>query len=182
MFWGVRDAAARLNQDDNYTRLRVRADLDAEAPEQYDDSRVRKIYSRWIHTDGQAINLSTRILNKLRDNPRTMTLELDAKDRRFWTGDVIDVLTRNSVNFLGEPQADRWQILSAEEIEAGHRVKYTLDLYEFGVSGLHGRWMEVNAPNYEDATESERLEGAWWADADGRIPDGNESDDGYQWI
>src|SRR5690625_134268 len=182
VFWGVRDAAARLNQDDNYTRLRVRADLDAEKPEQYDDSRVRKIYSRWIHTEGQAINLSTRILNKLRDNPRTMTLELDAKDRRFWTGDVIDVLTRNSVNFLGEPQADRWQILSAEEIEAGHRVKYVLDLYEFGVSGLHGRWMEVSAPNYEDATETERLAGAWWADADGRIPDGSESADGYQWI
>src|SRR5690625_4659711 len=182
VFWGVRDASASLTQDDNYTRLRVRADLDAEAPEQYDDSRVRKIYSRWIHTEGQAINLSTRILNKLRDNPRTMTLELDAKDRRFWTGDVIDVLTRNSVNFLGEPQVDRWQILSAEEIEAGHRVKYTLDLYEFGVSGLHGRWMEVDAPNYEDATETERLAGAWWADADGRIPDGSESDEGYMWI
>lgn len=182
VFWGVRDASASLNQDDNYTRLRVRADLDAESPEQYDDSRIRKIYSRWIHTEGQAINLSTRILNKLRDNPRTMTLELDAKDRRFWTGDVIDVLTRNSVNFLGEPQADRWQILSAEEIEAGHRVKYVLDLYEFGVSGLHGRWMEVSAPNYEDATESERLAGAWWADVSGRIPAGDESAEGYMWI
>lgn len=182
VFWGVRDASASLNQDDNYTRLRVRADLDAESPEQYDDSRIRKIYSRWIHTEGQAINLSTRILNKLRDNPRTMTLELDAKDRRFWTGDVIDVLTRNSVNFLGEPQADRWQILSAEEIEAGHRVKYVLDLYEFGVSGLHGRWMEVSAPNYEDATPSERLAGAWWADVSGRIPDGDESAEGYMWI
>lgn len=182
VFWGVRNATESLQRDDNYTRIRIRADLDAESKNQYDDSRIRKVYSRWIHTEGQAINLSTRILNKLRDNPRTLKIEMDAKDRRFWTGDVIDVLTRYAVDFLGQSRADRWQVLSAEEIEGGHRVRYELDLYEFGVSGLHGRWMEVNAPIYNDASETERQSGAWWADENGRVPSTDGDVDGYQWI
>src|SRR5699024_9358239 len=82
VFWGVRDASASLTQDDNYTRLRVRADLDAEKPEQYDDSRVRKIYSRWIHTEGQAINLSTSILYKLRYISFTLMLDIGIVDVR----------------------------------------------------------------------------------------------------
>lgn len=182
VFWGVRDPTESLTKDENYTRLRVRADLEAEAPEQYDEQKIRKIYSRWLRTEGQAINLSTRVLSRLRDTPRTMTLELDAKDRDHWTGDVVDVVDRSVVDFSGLPQIARWQILSAEEIEAGHLIKYVLDLYEFGVGLLFGRWMNESAPDFESATEQERLTGAWWADEDGKIRVDDETYDGYVWV
>lgn len=183
LFWGQRDPTERLTNDENYTRLRVRADPDAETPEQYDGQRIRKIYSRWLHTEGQVINLTTRMLNKLRDTPKIMTLEVDVKDRKYWTGDVIDVDHMGVVDFTGLPLTSRWQILSAEEIEPGHRVKYELDLFEFGISALPGRWMEADAPTYKNATEQEKASGAWWSDENGKLENSdNELVDGYTWI
>lgn len=183
LFWDQRDPTESLTKDDNYTKVRIRVDADAEQSQQYDETKVRKIYSRWLQTEGQVINLSTRMLNKLRDTPKTMTIELDAKDRKYWTGDVIDVTHMGLVDYTGMPVQARWQILSAEEIEAGHKIRYELDLFEFEIGALPGRWMEEDAPDFDNASESEKAEGAWWSDEDGMIDEGDGTlVEGYTWI
>jgi len=178
VFWGQRNPTEKLDKESNYRRLRVRADLEAESPAQYGEQRIRKIFSRWISSEAQAVNLSVRLLNRYRNNPRSLTLALDAKDRHFWTGDVVDVTHRSVVDFSGAPVQTRYQILSAEETEPGHTVEYRLEVYEYGPDLRFGRWMAVDSPDYEDATPEERLTGAWWADEDGKV-NGN---DGYRWV
>lgn len=179
VFWGQRDPTERLDNDANYQRIRVRSDLEAEMPTQYDDQRIRKIYSRWLHSEGQVINVSTRLLNRYRDTPKIITLDLDAKDRALWTGDLVDVTTRGLTDFTGLPARTRCQIMSAEEIDPGHRVRYEIEIYEFVIGALFGQWMESDAPTFEDATPEERLTGMWWSEIDGKMPDGS---DGYTWI
>lgn len=176
VFWGQRDPTERVMEETNYQRLRVRADLEAETPQQFDEQKIRKIYSRWLHSEGQVINVSARLLNRFRETPKFITLDLDAKDRHLWTGDVADLQHRGMTDFTGLPQWVRFQIVSAEEIEPGHKVRYGMEMYEFVIGMLFGRWMDADAPDYDDADETERQTGAWYSDASGHMPDGA---DGY---
>lgn len=179
VFWGQRNPTEKLDKESNYRRLRVRADLEAESDQQYGEQRIRKIFSRWVNTEAQAVNLSVRLLNRHRNNSRSLSASLDAKDRALWTGDVVDVTHRGVVDFYGQPIQTRYQILSAEETTPGHEVEYQLEVYEYGSDLRFGRWMEADAPAYEEATPTERLTGAWWADENGKV---GTNDDGYRWV
>ena len=72
----------------NYRRVRVRLDGDAESDLQYGERRIRKIYSRWIQTEAVAIQTTVRLLSRFRDTPEYIAFALDAKDRSMWTGDL----------------------------------------------------------------------------------------------
>ncbi|MBK1780555.1 hypothetical protein JHL22_04935 [Advenella sp. WQ 585] len=177
VFFGQIDPTEKITNEENFARLRVRADLEAESDQQYGDSNIRKIYSRWIETEAQAINITTRLLNRFRDMPKYVTLELDSKDRHFWTGDIVDMTHIAIVDFTGEPQETRYQIISAEEVEPGHKTEYVLEKYEYEIGLLFGRWMANNAPDYDGATEEQRFLGMWWGNVNGEQEDGKK----YLW-
>lgn len=178
VYWGQSDPTKKLDEEGNYRRIRVRVDALAESDNQYGEQRIKKIFSRWLNSEGQAINTSSRLLMRYRNNPRTMTIAVDAKDRDHWTGDVLDVSHRNIVDATGMPVWQRFQIISAEETVPGHRAEYQMQVYEFGVGFRFGRWMLADAPNYDDATLSERNLGAWWANSSGEV----DGDPGYVWV
>lgn len=178
VFYGVVDPTARVDDDTNYRHLLVRADLDAESADQYGEPSIYKIHSRWLTTEGQALNAATRILNRRRDPPRTVTLEADAKDADIWTGDVVDVTHRGIVDFNGMPVTTRFQIISAEDVEPGHRVRYELQSYAFALGVRSAFWMADDAPDYSSASPTEKERGAWWADEDGTVG----GDPGYNWV
>lgn len=177
VFWGQRDPTQRLDDEQNFRRLRVRADLAAEGVNQYNEKRIKRVFSRWLVSESQAINVSVRLLSRYRDNPRYLTIDMDAKDRATWTGDVLDVTHRGVVDFTGQPELTRWQVISADEAESGHRMRYDLQRFEFGAGQRFGTWMESDAPDYGDATFEEKQVGAWWADANGEV----DGDEGYNW-
>lgn len=178
VFYGVTDPTERIDADTNYRRVLVRADLDAESPDQYGEPIIYKIHSRWLTTEAQALNAATRILDRRRDPPRTVTIEADAKDAGTWTGDVIDVTHRGIVDFEGLPVTTRFQITSAEEVEPGHRVRYELQSYTFALGVRSAFWMAHDAPAYASASPTEKARGAWWAEADGTVG----GDAGYNWV
>lgn len=177
VYWGQRDPTEDLEKESNYRRVRIRADLESESSEQYDEQRIRKIYSRWLHSDAQAINVTSRLLSRYRSNPRYATISVDAKDRAMWTGDVVDMLHRGVVDDTGAPLETRYQILSAEETVPGHSVEYRLEVYEYSISFRIGLWMDDDAPDYVNASDQDKALGAWWADVDGKV----EGDPGYNW-
>lgn len=177
VYWGQRDPTQNLDDEQNFRRLRVRADLNAEGANQYNEKRIRRVFSRWLVSESQAINVSVRLLSRYRDNPRYLTVDMDAKDRATWTGDVLDVTHRGVVDFTGSPELTRWQVISADEAESGHRMRYDLQRFEFGAGQRFGTWMESDAPDYGDATVEEKEAGAWWADANGEV----DGDEGYNW-
>jgi hypothetical protein len=172
VYWGQRNKAEALDKESNYDKLRIRADLEVEAPEKYGESRIRKVFARWIQNDAQAINLSARLLGASIDNPKILKLRLDAKDRSIWTGDVVDVLHRNIVDFTGSRKEERYQVLSVEEIQPGEVVQYEMQRFVFRGTRF-GYYMESDADFYDEYTEEE-LAGkvGFYSEDDGRMPDG----------
>ena len=178
VFFGQRNPVEKLDDEQNYRRVRVRLDGDAESDLQYGERRIRKIYSRWIQTDAVAIQTTVRLLSRFRDTPEYIAFALDAKDRSMWTGDLADVTVDSVVDVTGAPRILRWQVISAEETVSGEVTDYQLQRFEYGAQDKAAFWMVSDAPTYENASESERLTGSFWGDAFGLMPNG---DDGYSW-
>jgi len=178
VFFGQRNPVEKLDDEQNYRRVRVRLDGDAESDLQYGERRIRKIYSRWIQTDAVAIQTTVRLLSRFRDTPEYIAFALDAKDRSMWTGDLADVTVDSVVDVTGAPRILRWQVISAEETVSGEVTEYQLQRFEYGAQDKAAFWMVSDAPTYENASESERLTGSFWGDEFGLMPNG---DDGYSW-
>lgn len=173
VFYNQLNRALNVDEESNYRQVSVYADLELESAEAYGESRIRKVYARWIIGDNQAYNLSVRLLNASRDNPKYMKFRVDAKDRAIWTADVIDIQNRNMVDFNGAQTIERYQVLSAQEVVSGEIIEYMTQL--FSVRGIRfGFYMAGVAPLYVDATP-EQIEGqsAWYADDEGLMPDGS---------
>jgi hypothetical protein len=173
VYWDQNNKAEDVERESNYKKLRIRADLDAESAEKYGESRVRKIYARWIQNDAQAINLSARLLGASYENPKILKLRVDAKDRAVWTADIVDILHRNIVDFTGSPTLERYQVLSVEEVLPGEVVQYEMQRFIFKGTRF-GFYQDEYAPDFVYATQDE-IDGnaAWYSDENGLMPDGS---------
>lgn len=174
IYWNQRNTAEPTDNETNYDQLRVRADLEAESDDLYGESRIRKVFARWIQSDAQAINLSVRLLALSVDNPKKLRIRVDAKDRTFWTADVLGVQHRNLVDQFGSPTTERYQILSAEEIEPGEVVEYHLQSFAIRVARV-GFYTGPDEDDYNTYTE-EQIEAqnlSFYSDDDGLMSDGS---------
>lgn len=177
VFFSQKDPTKRLDEEANFARVRIRADLEAESAEQYGESRIRKIFSRWLETEGQVSQMTKRTLDRYRDNPRTLKVRADAKDRAaLRVGEVADILMRTVLDDRGLEVSTRWQIIAAREDPPGEAV--ALELLEFEFTGRFAFYMEATAPIFDLASDQEKKSGAWYADDDGKFSDGT---DGFQY-
>ena len=173
VYWDQNNKAEALDKESNFKKLRIRADLEAESAEKYGESRVRKIYARWIQNDAQAINLSARLLGASFENPKILKLRVDAKDRAVWTADIVDILHRNIVDFTGSPTLERYQVLSVEEVLPGEVVQYEMQRFIFKGTRF-GFYMASDAPTFAAATQEQKDgNAAWYSDANGLMSDGS---------
>ena len=174
VFYGQRDPTVRLDEETNYRRVRVRADLNAESADQYGEQRIKKIYSRWLNTGTQALQTTTRLLNRFRDNPRYLSISLDAKDRDLWSADLADVTLDEVVDDTGAPLATRWTVVSAEESEPGHRVDYRLQKFEYGLGKRFAFIDENGEVDFTAASDEEKAFGCFLAGPGDTMSDGSE--------
>jgi hypothetical protein len=156
-----------VTDEANYRKVRIRIDAASESEREYDESAIEKVFSRWVRTDAIVTAITTRIINRYKQTPFYLTLQVDAKDRGLWTADVVDVSTRIIMNVDGLPQTTRYQIISAQETTPGSVIKYVLQNYNF--TARYGYYMAADAPTFADATDEEKLIGAWYADENGLI-------------
>lgn len=169
------DLSKKVDAEDNYRKVRIRIDAESESAREYDESAVKKIYSRWVRTDAIVIAITTRIIARYRDDPLYLTISVDAKDRNTWTADVVDVSSRLQTNTEGLPLTRRYQVISAQEVQPGAVIKYVLQTYDF--TAKYAYWMDDDAPIFSLATAEQKATGAWWADNDGLI----SGESGYEW-
>jgi hypothetical protein len=173
VYYNQHNRALKVDDEANYKQVSVYADLEVESDDAYGESRIRKVFARWIIGDNQAYNLSVRLLNASKDNPKYLKFRVDAKDRAIWTADVIDVENRSMVDFNGNQTIERYQVLSAQEVVSGEIIEYMTQL--FSVRGIRfAFYMGNDAPQYIDATP-EQIAGksAWYANDLGFMPDGS---------
>jgi hypothetical protein len=153
----------------NYRNVEINANLELESRDLYDERKIRIIEGRWL-TPAQAFNLGSRLIRANYDNPVYLKMRLDAKDRDLWTGDVIDIEHRSIVDFFGNPEVRRYQIIASQEVISGETIEYSL-IRLITLAVKTGRYMAEDAPQYADATTEQKETGAFFADADGLLPD-----------
>ncbi len=154
----------------DFKNVKVQADLASESEDQFGESSVRKIRSRWLATGPQALNTSSKIISRYRDVPRMCRFQLDAKDRAFWVGDSIEISHFLDVDEFGERNVAIWTIISAEEKQPGEVVEYTAE-----DTTLYGRICRVQAASAADYITGDDLFLGWIGDASGLLSDGEQA-------
>jgi hypothetical protein len=152
----------------NFKGVEINANLELESRDLYDEQKIRIIEARWI-SQAQAFNLTSRLIRANYDNPVYIKIRLDAKDREIWTGDVIDIQHRSIVDFFGNPETRRYQVISSQEVISGETIEYQL-LRLITLATKRGFYTANDAPDWADATDQEKEAGAWYADQNGFLP------------
>ena len=159
VFYGVVNAVESITDDTNFTTLQVYRDVDAETSDEYGDVRVQKLYSRWFTTTGDALRLGSRMLSRLRDDPRTIKLTLDAKDSTLWTGEYAEMTSDRLVDDFGAAKPTIVFITETREIAGGHAYAYTALESQF--KDRYWRIGPNALPDYDDATDVQRQKYGW---------------------
>ena len=124
--YGLRNPVLEMDELKNYAAVKLSADLDAEGVNQYDEKRVRRVWSRWIPLGlgTVASEITNRLLNYYKVTKKVITIAMDAKDDDAWTGNIIKVKTRQVQDeFGGSPYRD-YRVLQTNEILTGSTVQY----------------------------------------------------------
>jgi hypothetical protein len=176
LYYRRRNPTTDLEDPGNYSRGEYVAEPDLETVDTGGEIRTKTIYSRWIREDALAIQLTRRLLLRFTQTPRYLTVTLDAKDRSIKVGDVLEVTTRTITNSEGTVIPVLWQVISENEIVPGETVIY--DCQTYGFIGRFAKYMADGSPDYLAATDAQRSNGAFYANASGTMSNG---DDGYQY-
>ena len=142
LFYNQKNPTKPLDDTKNYSRVRLKVDPDLEDDNKYGKPAIKNIYSRWLETAPQAIQLTTRYLARFQNGARYLRIQCDAKDRDLWTGHLVSITLHSQVDEVGLPETKTYQIISAEEIQPGEIVEYDLQNYVF-VGARFAYWMDV---------------------------------------
>ena len=160
----------------NFRTMQGRVNADVENADAGAELRSKTIYSKWITTDAQAVELTQRMLDRYGYSPRYMSVRMI--DTTLEIGQIVNVTSRVDIDTEGREKTLRWQIISAQDVKAGECVEYQLQEFLYQAT-RYGFWTADAEVDYASATDEDRYYGkAWYSDADGLMPDGVT---GYLW-
>lgn len=169
--YNPRDFAGDLEKPTNFKNVLVTSNSRAQGDNLYGRlPQVREVFSRWLTTEAQVNQTTSRISVRFEDVPMYATFVVDARDRQYWVGDYCKIYHDAIVDKNGaQDQSRRWLIIEAEEIEAGHAQR--LVAVDITLDGLIYRITENSLTTYtaEDFADAN----AFITDADGLNPDGS---------
>lgn len=156
-FYYAKRDPTQNDESKNYGEIHLRVDAEAESAEEYNDSRTKVLKSRFFNgaNRGQVLALSSRLLNRMRDVPRLIRFNLDAKDSEITIGDVIDLDSMHFQDATGANASTRVQVVSVAEVEDGTTFEYTAE--EFQYTGRYWFIGPDSLPDYSDATDQQKL-------------------------
>lgn len=174
---GYLSAADSMSKGENFSRLFVTVDADAESADEYDQTRELAIFLPWLGEVGDdAISqaIAARMLARYRDTPQRLTFYVDAKDRaNVDPADLVEVSSYTIQDVFGASSPTEMQVTSVDEIDPGHRLKVIAESYQF--RGRYGFITENSRADYDDAgtTDFQRRVGTYIVDeATLLFPDG----------
>jgi len=173
MAFGHRTPIADLDEYKNFTSIYVSADAGKEGANEYNQKRIKRIFSRWLPLDKRSVatEITNRYLNHYKDTKHLISLELDPKDDDAWTGDFINMKTRLVQNGNGATPERGYRVLEANEILAPGQTKYRYKLQSNGAffAGASSRYALIG-PNtlvdYDSESESNKNKYAFIASGD----------------
>jgi hypothetical protein len=171
-YYTIRSYISDLEKPSNFESATIVVAPESETEEQYGEPSIKKIFSRWFLTAAGANTTASRLATRYVDVPRQATFEVDAKDREYWTGDVIRISHPLLVDQYGERDIGRWTIISAEEVLSGEVIRYTCD-----DTTLYGKSFFIQAtgsPDYVNPASIGFNKG-FIGNASGLLSDGTEA-------
>jgi hypothetical protein len=153
----------KLDEDANYQKAYIGADLDSESSNAFDDSRVKVINSRWFSTDTQSATLWTRFKQLYSEPPIEITAKLDASDSDLSVGDYVDVTTREILNPDGTEATFRAFITELKETNIGDEFQITAMSTGFTLGLRYGFVCQPTQGDYGTATDEEKAAYCWIA-------------------
>ena len=172
LYFSPRDAAENLKEAKNYRFAQIQADLAAEGEDEYGDSQIKTIKSRWLTTTAQALSTTSKTVVRYRDTPRECVFSVDVKDRQYWTGSTIRISHYLDVDMHGDRNISNWFVMSAEEIGAGNSVRLTCQ--DVALYGKITLIVANGTPDYI-GDGSEAYTAGYIGDANGLLSDGTDS-------
>ena len=100
------------------------ADLGKEGDNEYGDSRVKEVTSRWFGNESAARNFTGRYLLGTKDTLSTISFKADAKDINIDTGDYINISTRTNQDVTGASTSGQYCITEKKWSVPGHELQY----------------------------------------------------------
>lgn len=145
----------------NYRRMTATFDTDAKGPNAYGDSRIRRIFCRWLNAgdDADVSILSRRLLNRFRLAPVQVKIRLDAKDAGIDLTSVLAVQSGQITDDTGAVVATPMQVISRSEPKAGHEIEIVAQSYQF--NGRYGYATQNTCPTYAAASDAQRARGCF---------------------
>jgi hypothetical protein len=132
--FGHRNPVLELDELKSFSSVYVSADVDKEAANEYNQKKVKKIFSRWLPLTKKSVatEITNRLLNYYKDTKNIVTIALDPKDYETWTGDILTMSTRLIQDFTGSTPRRTYRVLQANEAFAMGDVKYKYTLQSTG--------------------------------------------------
>jgi hypothetical protein len=179
MYYGLRFPTLDLDLSTSYSAWMVKVDADAESPEEYDQRRISKVYSRWLPINKQstASEISTRLLRSYRDSKIVLSMALDPKDDDAWTGGTVGVITALVQDETGSPVQNNFIVLQVDESISDDGVIYKYILQAEATlrrTGVIAPTLVLGSPfpDYGAATDTQKDQYAFISPSSGVFSDG----------
>lgn len=125
IYFGRVNPTEKLDDLKNYAVRYIQADTDAISANEYGSSVIKRINSRWFLSSslGRVQDLADALLMTYRDPPRLLDFRMDPRhDLRV--GDIFRAQTRYLQGVDGTPVAQAFEVIEAQEEQAGHVIRY----------------------------------------------------------
>jgi len=179
VYYGHRNPVLEMDKQNYFERIEIDIEANLEGVNAYDESRIRSIFTRWIPKEKRNIvgELATRILNEYKNTKEVITYTVDPKDDDAWTGNIVELQTRQSVDEFGEERSVDYRVLQTKEKHSSKGVVYTYvahsmnDVGRLGVitPDLHDG---SDFPDYTDASDTLKSRYAFIGPDSGFFADG----------
>ena len=166
LLWhGQLDASKSATDGNNFRRVSVAIDPEAESADEYNQVQTKEIFNRWLGDGDNSVAdpVSGRLRNRYRDTPQQITFTYDVKDAaNVIIGSPVEITSRVLQDDTGNSLPTQMQITSVEETIPGNRLRATAQSYQF--AARYGFITENSRSDYASSTDDEKTNGTYIAD------------------
>lgn len=169
----IKDPTLSVGDANSYNRVRGLVDLDARSPNEFNDSKIRQVYMRWLGDGDQSLIrvIGKRLLNRFRWSPAFYTFRV-AYNKDLRLTDVIRVRSRVHSDVTGLEEPKLMQAISIKYNKPKHEMIVTAQAYQF--DQRYARIAPNATPIYTLASDDEKSKYAFFADSvTERLSDGS---------
>jgi hypothetical protein len=163
-----------MQDEEDFKRLYVSADLGKEGENEYGDSRAKIILSRWFGTEIEAREFTNRYLNGTKYTPNDIYFRSDAKDSDLDIGDYVNITTRTRQDVTGADIRVQYCIIEKKWTKPGHELEFLACQSWFAF--VRYAFIAVDGtPDYTAASDEEKNRYGFIAfDSTGKMGNGDE--------